>query len=111
MKTVSIVGVTDADGDPVTITILSITSDEATDTGGSGGPGHSPDASGVGTNRASLRAERAGGGDGRVYEITFLADDGNGGQTQGSVFVKVPHDNKSKVCTAVDSGQIYDPTQ
>lgn len=111
MKTVTIVGVTDADGDPVTITILSITSDEATDTGGSGGPTHSPDASGVGTNRASLRAERAGGGDGRVYEITFLADDGNGGQTQGSVFVKVPHDNKSKVCAAVDSGQNYDPTQ
>ena len=45
-----ILGVTDPDGDLVTITITAITSDEPTATDkGSGGAKHAPDASGVGT--------------------------------------------------------------
>lgn len=112
MVTVSILGVTDPDGDPVTIAITSITSDEPTASDkGSGGAKHSPDASGVGTDTASIRAERSGKSDGRVYVINFTADDGKGGESNGSVTVKVSHDQSSKECPATDSGQNYDATQ
>jgi len=107
---ITIEGVTDPDGDAVTITITRITSDEPTATiDGAGGEVHAPDAAGVGTETACVRAERSGTGDGRVYEITFVARDGKGGETEGSVFVKVPHD-ESGDCVSVDSGQIYNAT-
>ena len=109
---VAIMGVTDPDGDPVTITITAITSDEATATDkGSGGAKHSPDADGIGTDTASVRAERSGTADGRVYVISFTASDDSGGECEGSVMVKVPHDQSDKTCPAVDSGQIYYATQ
>lgn len=110
---VSILGVTDPDGDPVTITITKITSDEPTASDkGSGGATHAPDASGVGTSStAMIRSERSGNGDGRVYVITFTANDGKGGTCEGSVMVNVPHDQSSKVCPAIDSGQKYDATK
>lgn len=105
MKPVTIGGVTDPDGDAVAFTITSITQDEPVS--GKGAGNTSPDASGVGTGSASVRAERSGKGDGRVYEIHFLADDGKGGTCLGSARVGVPH---SKSCEAVDSGQAYDST-
>ena len=109
---VSVMGVTDPDGDPVTITITSITSDEPTASDeGSCGAYHAPDASGVGTSTALVRAERSGNGDGRVYVISFTASDGKGGVCEGSVAVKVPHNQSSKDCEAIDSGQNYDATQ
>jgi hypothetical protein len=111
MVDISIMGVTDPDGDPVTITITGITSDEATAAEeGAGGKNHSPDADGVGTNDATVRAERSGDGDGRVYEISFSASDGVGGVAEGSVKVGVPHDKSKKDCSAIDSGQNYDAT-
>jgi hypothetical protein len=112
MVPVKIMGVTDPDGDPVTITITSVTSDEATATAkGAGGPKAAPDASGVGTSQAMIRAERSGVGDGRVYVINFMTADDKGGMCNGSVVVKVPHDQSSKSCPAVDSGQKYDATK
>ena len=109
---VSIMGVTDPDGDPVTITINAITSDEPTASDkGSGGAKHAPDASGTGTDTASVRAERSGNGDGRVYVIQFTAIDGRGGECEGSVTVKVPHDQSSEECEAIDNGQDYDATE
>jgi hypothetical protein len=39
-----------------------------------------------------LRAERSGGGDGRVYTLTYRATDGAGNQTEVEVLVHVPHD-------------------
>lgn len=109
---IGIMGVTDPDGDPVTINIVAITSDEPTATDeGSGGAKHAPDASGVGTDTASVRAERSGNGDGRVYVIEFTANDGRGGESEGSVMVKVPHDQSSEDCPAIDSGQDYDATE
>ncbi len=110
---VTIEGVTDPDGDDVTITITSITSDEPTASiEGAGGAKHAPDADGVGTDTASLRAERSGTGNGRVYEITFVASDEKGGEDEGSVTVCVPHDYRGKCdCTRViDDGQNYDAT-
>jgi hypothetical protein len=106
---ITIEGVTDPDGDEVTITINKITSDEPTaEIEGAGGDKHAPDAEGVGTDTASLRAERSGTGNGRVYEITFVASDGIA-ERVGSVFVKVPHD-QSDDCESIDDGQIYDAT-
>lgn len=108
---VSIIGVTDPDGDPVTITINAITSDEPTASDkGSGGEKHAPDASGIGTDTASVRAERSGTADGRVYVIHFTASDGQGGECEGSVTVNVPHDQSYEGCPATDSGQDYDAT-
>jgi hypothetical protein len=112
MVPVNIMGVTDPDGDPVTITITSVTSDEPTSTAlGAGGPKAAPDASGVGSSSAMIRAERSGNGDGRVYVINFTGEDGKGGMCNASVVVKVPHDQSSKSCPAVDSGQKYDATK
>jgi hypothetical protein len=109
---VGIVGVTDPDGDAINITITGVTSDEPTATAkGAGGITHAPDATGVGTGAAGLRAERSGQGDGRVYGISFIADDGKAGNTPGTVQVRVPRDVRGKTCNAVDSGQNYDATQ
>lgn len=111
MVPVSILGVTDPDGDPVTIIITGITSDEPTASDkGSGGAKYAPDADGVGTDTAQLRAERSGKGNGRVYEISFTASDSHGGECDGSVTVCVPHD-QGKGNTAIDDGQNYDATQ
>jgi hypothetical protein len=41
-----------------------------------------------------LRAERSGKGNGRVYQVDFTADDGQGGSCTGSVNVGVPHSMK-----------------
>jgi len=111
MVPVSILGVTDPDGDPVTITITGITSDEPTASDpGSGGAKHAPDASGVGTATANLRAECSGTGNGRVYEVSFQATDDKGAVCNGSVKVCVPHDMGADD-DAVDDGQNYDATQ
>jgi hypothetical protein len=80
---ITIEGVTDPDGDNVTITITRITSNESIT---------SKDAYGIGTDTAWLVADRFGNGNGRVYVITFVARDGKGGETAGSVAVYVPHD-------------------
>ena len=107
---VTIEGVTDPDGDNITITITSITSDEPTASmPGAGGSKNAPDAYGVGTETAWLRAERSGTKNGRVYMITFIADDGKGGENIGSVKVYVPHDQRERVC--IDDGQNYDATK
>jgi streptogramin lyase len=106
-----ILGVTDPDGDPVTITVTGVTSDEPTASDkGSGGAKHAPDAIINPDGTVSVRAERSGDEDGRVYEISFTADDGRGGECSGTVIVKVPHDQSGEDCPAVDSGQEYDAT-
>jgi len=108
---VGVAGVTDPDGDSVTINIDSIFQDEPTDTFGDGK--FTPDGQGVGTATAEVRAERSGTrkvpGDGRVYHIGFTADDGNGEACTGTVAVCVPHDQgKGSVC--VDGGPLFDST-
>jgi len=108
---ISVVGVTDPDGDAVTINIDSIFQDEPTDTFGDGK--FSPDGQGVGTAIAAVRAERSGTkkvpGDGRVYHIGFTADDGNDAQCSGNVTVCVPHD-QGKQSDCIDGGPLYDST-
>ncbi|HEY0371387.1 MAG TPA: VWA domain-containing protein [Thermoanaerobaculia bacterium] len=106
---IDIEGVVDADGDEVTITIDSIQQDEAVDATGDGNT--CPDAGGVGTPTAMLRAERSGTGDGRTYVIAFTANDGRGGSSSGSVTVCVPRDmGKGKGDSCVDSQLRFDST-
>jgi Tol biopolymer transport system component len=90
---VSLSGATDPDGDQVTLTITGVTQDEPR----SG----SPDATlGPAASQVSLRAERDGAGDGRVYRIAFKATDGRGGECSGTATVGVPHNGRAP---AVDS--------
>jgi hypothetical protein len=110
-REVAVLGVVDPDGDPVAITITSISQDEPLN--GLGAGNTCPDGTGVGTDIASVRAERSGTkkvpGDGRVYHIGFNADDGQGGSCDGVVTVCVPHDQRlGHVC--LDQGPIFDST-
>lgn len=110
MQAITILGVADPDGDPVTLAVTGITTDEATATElGAAGKNFAPDAAGLGTGTPFLRAERSGLRDGRVYVIHFGASDGRGGACTGAVTVVVPHD-EAAACTAVDSGQLFDAT-
>jgi hypothetical protein len=105
---ISIAGVTDPDADTVIISINRITQDEPVN--GLGDGDTSPDGF-IGSGGAvMLRAERSGKGNGRVYAITFNAEDGKGGSCTGVVQVGVPHD-KGKGSTPIDDGQNYDSTQ
>jgi len=108
LQPVEIEGVTDPDGDPISITAYAITQDEAIDANGDGetcADGEITD------GQASVRSERTGDpenpGNGRVYVISFVAVDSRGGKCSGQVTVRVPHD-MGMGDTAVDDGQLYD---
>ncbi len=75
---------------PVT-TVVSVTSNEPVNGAGDGNT--SPDWEVVNGNLVRLRAERAGGGSGRVYTITVSATDAAGQTSQSSVVVTVPLSN------------------
>jgi hypothetical protein len=107
LATVTVTGITDPDGDAVTATVMKITQDEPVN--GLGDGDTSPDGFGVGSPQAQVRAERSGTGNGRVYAITFKADDGKGGTCNATVNVGVPHD-QGKGSVAIDDGQKYDST-
>jgi hypothetical protein len=77
-----------------------------------GDPGNVPDEHGPcpdamldQTGGVSVRAERSGQGNGRVYTIWFTATDGRGGSCDGSVQVCVPHDEHHLAC--IDDGQKF----
>jgi predicted extracellular nuclease len=105
---VSINGVTDPDGDPVTITITSIFQDEPVNGNGDGNT--APDGEGVGTDTAWLRAERAGGGNGRAYHVYFTAADDQYNSCSGEVIVYVPK-SQGRYSPRIDDGPLYDSTQ
>jgi hypothetical protein len=104
---IDILGVTDPDEDQVTIAVDSIYQDEPVQSLGDGNT--SPDGDGIGTPTALVRAERAGGGNGRFYQISFTADDGNGGECSGEVLVSVPKSQGAKGA-AINDGTTYDST-
>lgn len=80
---VSVLGVTDPDGDPVSIAFTQMLQNGAPAT----------DASGTGSSQATVKAVRPGHEkDGRTYQLFFEASDGAGGTCTGSVVVTVPHD-------------------
>lgn len=90
--------VTSADdsGAPPSISLLSVTSNEPDDGVGDGDT--SGDVQGVSPGTADthllLRAERSGGGAGRVYTATYQAVDAKGNTTTASVQISVPHSKK-----------------
>jgi hypothetical protein len=95
-----IAGVTDPDGDAVSISIIGIQQDEPPALGKQG-----PDAVIDGTGTAAVRAARLGKGNGRVYKVFFAADDGKpGGAVSGVVYISVPHDQSCPV--AIDDGPV-----
>lgn len=103
-----IAGVTDADGDPIALTITGITQDEPVKGVGDGNT--SPDAIVGAAGAFQVRAERSGLGDGRVYRVAFHASDGQGGSCTGVASVGVPHDQGGQP-TPVDSAPpSYDST-
>jgi 6-phosphogluconolactonase (cycloisomerase 2 family) len=102
---VKVLGVADPEGQQVTVTITSIRQDEPVDCTSDGD--FSPDAFGLGTATAMLRADRLGTGNGRVYHLGFRAQDANGATCTGVVRVSVPHD---RAHDAVDDASQYDST-
>lgn len=104
---VAVQGLTDPDGDPVSLTVTGIFQDEPTNAKGDGN--HCPDATGLGTATARIRAERSAHGDGRVYHLLFTAGDGQGGTCQGEVKICVPR-NQGGQATCVDQGPRFDAT-
>ncbi|MGH7271115.1 MAG: Ig-like domain-containing protein, partial [Polyangiaceae bacterium] len=93
---VALSNATDPDGDPVTTTVTEVRQDE--------NPNGQIDAQLAGC-ALSLRAERDGRGDGRVYHVTFSAADSQGASCSGEVTVCVPHDQGKLSCG--DQGPIY----
>src|SRR5206468_1186658 len=78
------------------LVLASITSNEPDDAAGLDDgniPGDIQDASpGEADFDFQLRAERDGGGEGRVYRVTYSAVDGSGNRSDASSLVFVPHD-------------------
>ncbi|MEO7860178.1 MAG: hypothetical protein ABIU05_06990 [Nitrospirales bacterium] len=89
----------------MTISVTTVTQDEPVK---GKGDKTSPDAV-IQAGSASVRAERLNSGNGRVYQISFSADDGKGGSCNGAVKVGVPL-NLKKGLNAIDDGQVYDST-
>lgn len=106
---IAIGGITDPNGDEVAVVIDSIFQDEPTDARGNGDGNTCPDGRGIGGSVAEVRAERAGGADGRVYHIGFTATDSNGATCQGTVPVCVPHD-QGNGNNCIDQGALFDST-
>jgi hypothetical protein len=129
---VSVGGVSDPDGDPVTIVVTRVTQDElvrdsglddhaiasatAEEMGHLGadlfGGGHGDERRGCvdavidPDGGLRLRAERDGRGNGRVYTVWFTATDGQGGSCDGSAQVCVSRDRSHPSC--VDDGRAFD---
>jgi hypothetical protein len=104
MVDVKINGVTDPDvGDTVTVRATGVTQDEPLNSRADGST--TPDAVITAAGAVSVRAERQGTGDGRVYVIAFTGTDNHGATCTGQVTVAVPHDQSGR--PAVDSGQSY----
>lgn len=106
MRDIAITGVTDPDGDPVTIQATGVKADEPVDVQGGGDGNTCPDAT---VSPLRVRAERQGAGDGRVYHVEFRADDGKGGVCTGVVRVCVPHD-RGQGSQCGDGGPQHDVT-
>jgi hypothetical protein len=88
------VTVSDNGSAPPSWSLVSITSNEDADGHGDGHTAEDFRDASFGTPDAcvDLRAERAGNGDGRVYEIIYAAKDASGNVANATVHVRVPHD-------------------
>ena len=99
---IDVLGIIDPDGGEITFSIDGIFQDEPVNGDADGNT--RPDATGIGTAAASVRAERAGNGNGRVYTLLFTASSDGGARCAGSVEVGVP---KSRNRDAVPDGPLF----
>lgn len=86
---------------PTEFRFTSVSVDEAENDRGDGHT--SPDVD-LGCDTLRVRAERQGGGDGRIYRVGFTVTDAVGNVTPGSCDVVVPHDQSARA--AVWSGEV-----
>jgi len=98
---ISTLGVTDPDGDPVTLKVTRILQDELF-------TARMADAGSLGTAKPWVRADRMDSGDGRVYHLFFEATDPSGAKCTGEVKVCVPLQSGG---TCRDGGARIDSTQ
>ncbi len=106
LKTITLTGATDPDGNVLTYSVTGVTQDEPTN---GLGDGDTPIDAVLGTGPTlQVRAERSGLGDGRVYRIAYTLTDGLGGSCSGVATVGVPHDQSPAGSTPIDSGGIFD---
>lgn len=75
------------------ITSLAVSSNESSNGKGDGNTGN--DWQIIDNHTVKLRAERAGNGDDRIYNITITATDASGNVSTQTLQVTVPHDNSS----------------
>lgn len=108
MVPVKILGISGSADRPVSITIDNIFQDEPV--AGSGAGRRAPDAGGIGTSTAKIRAERSRSENGRVYHISFTATDEGDNTCSGKVTIGVPR-FRWKEKSLVDGGPLYDSTQ
>jgi hypothetical protein len=80
--------------DDFTVELLDVQSNEPDNGTGDGNTVGDIQRASIGTDDRNvwLRAERAGGGNGRVYTLTYLITDGDGNETNAEAKVYVPHD-------------------
>ena len=111
MVPAEVLGVVDPDSDsPVVIEVTEVWQDEPVGKAKSSGKGKDkgPDAELTDDGRLMLRAERKGGGDGRVYFVHFTATDVEGDSCEGVVTFTVPHDQGDDVDLPATGGPLYD---
>jgi hypothetical protein len=79
---------------PVTVSLVSVTSSEPDNGNGDGNTVGDVQGADLGTADFDfqLRAERSGGGPGRVYTVVYKVVDSAGLESTATTFVKVPHD-------------------
>ena len=86
------------DCQPVTVSLVSVTSSEPDNSTGDGDTVGDIQGADLGTNDADLklRAERSGNGPGRVYTLVYKVVDAGGLETTATTTVTVPHDQGGK---------------
>ena len=85
--------VTTGDCGPLTVELVSVTSNEPDNANGNGDGNTVDDIQGVDTGADyafSVRAERAAGGTGRVYTVTYRVTDAAGNEATGTATISVP---------------------
>jgi hypothetical protein len=96
--------------DPSTVAAFTwASSDEPDD---ANGDGHTSADIELNAGRVQLRAERAGGGDGRVYTLGWVVADASGNYAKGICEIAVPHDQgkgQAVVGPAVSTEFVADP--
>jgi len=107
MRSFTVSGGSDPDGNPLAVTITSVFQDEPVN--GTGDGETSPDAVITSANTVDLRGERSGNLNGRVYYVGVTLSDGMGGSCSTTLTVGVPHDQGPKG-GPVGDGPLHDST-